>query len=190
MPLRLVYTVSALAAAALAALAAVLAWASVKVPLVGTAIRYGWEGDGIVTLLLALVALAFVAYTWLERRPSTLRLTTLFTAFLGALVFAIALINRLDTERAAGSIQSKLGVNLDRLIGIDLDRLVAAEEGSYLAAAAGLVLAGGSLLTLAVAYLNPRASLAPGAPDPTCPHCGAERPPAAGFCPACGAALR
>ncbi|MBI2914184.1 MAG: zinc ribbon domain-containing protein [Chloroflexi bacterium] len=189
MALRLLYTVSALVAAALAALAAVLAWASVKVPLVGTATRYGWEGDGIITMLLALVALPFVANTWLERRPSALRLTALFTAFLGALVFVIALINRLDTERAAGALQSKLGVDLDRLIGINVDNLVRAKEGSYVALAAGVVLAAGSLLTFAVAYLRPSTALAPGDPALTCPRCRAEPPPASRFCPACGARL-
>ena len=190
MALRLLYTVSALAAAALAALAAFLAWASVKVPLVGTATRYGWEGDGIITMLLALVALPFVANTWLERRPATFRLTALFSAFLGALVFVIALINRLDTERAAGSLQSKLGVDLDRLIGLDVNGLVDAQEGSYVALAAGLVLAAGSLLTFAVAHLRPSTALAPGDPGVTCPRCGAEPPPAARFCPGCGARLK
>lgn len=187
MILRLLYTVCAATAAALTVVAAVLAWASLKVPLLGAATRYGWEGDGIITLLLGLLGLAFALYTWVERRPSTFRLTALFTAFLGALIFAVALVNLLDSERAVAGAQSKLGVDLDRLIGLDLEGLVETGAGVYAAIGAGLLLTLGSSLAFAADLALRRRAAAAGRRG--CPRCGDEPPPAAGFCPTCGAAL-
>ena len=188
MALRLLYTLSATVAAALTVLAALLVWASLRVPLLGTVTRYGWQGDGIITLLLGLLGLAFALNTWVERRPATFRLTALFTAFLGALIFATALVNLLDTERAVGAAQDDLGVNLSRLIGLDLQSFVDAGEGVFVAIAAGLLLTAGSSVAFAAALASQDRAVAQGRAG--CPRCRAEPPPAARFCPACGAPLK
>ncbi len=189
MGLRVLYTACVGTAAGLTVLAVFTKWASLDVPLLGEASQRGWEGDGMITLLLGLLAFGFAVYTWAERRLSTFRLTASFTGFLGVVIFAIALVNLLDTERSAGAIQDKLGVDLDRLIGLDVQSFVDTGAGVYSAIAAGLLLAVASWLAFAAARLRP-AAIALTSQDPAdCPRCGAERPAGARFCPECGAAV-
>ena len=195
MALRLLYTGSAAAAAVLTIVAAFLAWASlsVTVPLltnVSKANRYGWEGDGIITLILGVLALAFALYTWVERRPSAFLWSALFNALLGALIFATALVNLVDTERAVGAAQSKLDIgSLISSFGFEFQDFVTTETGPgvYTAIAAGLLLAVASSAAFVAGQTEPFASaLASDAGIPACHQCRAELPPAAKFCPACG----
>ena len=190
MALRLFHTTSAAVAAALTVVACVQTWASLRVPLVGTASRHGWEGDGLITLFLGLLALVFALYTWVDRQPSAFRLIAPFTAFLGILIFATALINLLDTERAVGAAQAELGLDLDRLIGLDLQRFVDTGEGVYVAIAAGLLLTAASSIAFVVAHLEPFASALGPSDAGACRRCRAKLPPAASFCPGCGTAVR
>ncbi len=176
MPIRWTYTGAIAISAVLAVVSAFLSWASVTVPILGqvrTARFYGYETDGIIVLLLGLLAAGVAAYLWYDRGTSAFRLGTLFTAFLGALIFAIALINLVDSERAVGSAQSKLGIDPEQIIGIDLPRLfgidlgidleqlvdVDAGAGIYVAIAAGILAAAASLAALAAERVEPFASL-------------------------------
>ncbi len=166
MPIRWTYTGAIALSAVLAAVSAFLSWASLAISLpvlgpVGTITRYGYEGDGIIVLLLGLLAAGVAAYLWYDRGTSAYRLGTLFTAFLGALVFAIALINLLDSERAVGSAQSKLGIDPGQIAGLELGQFVNVDAGAgiYVAIAAGVLAAAASLAALAAERVEPFASL-------------------------------
>ena len=190
MALRLFHTGSVAVAAVLTVLACVQVWASLTVPFVGTVRRYGWEGDGIIVLVLGQLALAFALYTWVERRPSTFRLVTLFSAFLGGLIFVTALVNLLDSERAVGSAQSELGLNLKGFLGLDFQSFVDTGEGVYVAIAAGFLLAATSSAAFVIAHQQPGAFALASSDSGGCARCHAELPPTANFCPQCGANAR
>jgi len=190
MALRLFHTGSVAVAAVLTVLACVQVWASLTVPFVGTVRRYGWEGDGIIVLVLGQLALAFALYTWVERRPSTFRLVTLFSAFLGGLIFVTALVNLLDSERAVGSAQSELGLNLEGFLGLDFQSFVDTGEGVYVAIAAGFLLAATSSAAFVIAHQQPGAFALASSDSGGCARCHAELPPTANFCPQCGANAR
>jgi len=127
MLIRLPYTLSVVLACVLAVVAAFLPWISLDVQLpllgsIGTITRYGYEGDGIITLLLGLLAAGFTAYLWVDRNAGAFRVITLFNAFVGAVILATALVNLSDSQRALGDAQQQLGVDLEVLVGIDLQR--------------------------------------------------------------------
>ena len=173
MPIRWTYTGAVALSALLAVLSAFLSWASVTitvpVPILGrvrTINFYGYETDGIIVLLLGLLAAGVAAYLWYDPGVSAFRLGTLFTAFLGALIFAVALISLLDTERAVGSTQRKLGLGLEQFLDID------AGAGIYIAMAAGLLAAAASLAAFAAQRIEPFASLF----EPPEPRGGREAP--------------
>src|SRR3990172_5282776 len=98
MLVRLLYSLSVV-------VACFLRWVSLDVQLpllgsIGTITRYGYEGDGIITLLLGLLAAGFAAYLWVDRSAGVFRLITLFNSFVGAVIFATALVNLSDSQRA------------------------------------------------------------------------------------------
>ncbi len=199
--IRLLYTLSVALACVLAVLAAFLPWISLDVELplfgsIGTITRYGYEGDGIITLLLGLLAVGFAAYLWVDRDAGAFRLVTLFNAFLGAVIFATALVNLVDSQRALGDAQRQLGVDLEILVGIDLQSFVDTREGIYIALAAGAILTVASLLAFSAhrfALAGPLASDLGSEPRITprsCPGCRAHLPGVASYCPSCGRSLR
>ncbi len=154
MTLRSIYLILVVIASSLTVLATFLPWVSldVELPLVGSigeVTRHGYQGDGLISLILGLLAVSFAAYVWFERSPSAFRLVTVFNAALGAVIFAIAIVNLVDSQRAAGDAQRQLGVDLEALVGIDLQGLVETREGIYVTIAAGAVLTLASLATLA-----------------------------------------
>ena len=197
MSIRLTYIVSVAVAASLAVLAAFLPWVSldVKLPIVGvigTITRHGYEGDGIITLLLGLLALGFALYLWSDRSAVAFRLVTLFNAFLGALIFATALTNLVDSQRALGDAQRQLGLDFELLVGIDLQSLVDTREGIYITIAAGGILTLASLLASSAHRFRPVGPLAPDA-DPggggstrVCVSCRTQLPADAKYCLDCG----
>src|SRR3972149_11165717 len=107
MLVRLLYSLSVVLACVLAVVAAFLPWVSldVKLPLlgsIGTITRYGYEGDGIITLLLGVLAAGFTAYVWVDRNAGVFRLVALFNAFVGAVTFAPALVTLLASHAPRG----------------------------------------------------------------------------------------
>ena len=192
MPIRWTYTGAVALSAFLAVLSAFLSWGSLSItaPFLGqvaSITRYGYESDGIIVLLLGLLAAGAAAYLWYDQGISAYRLGTLFTAFLGALIFAIALINLLDSERAVGSAQSKLGLAPELVAGVELGQFVDIDAGVgiYVAIAAGLLTAAASLAAFAAERVEPFASLFD-LTQAACPRCRAALPAGAHFCPACG----
>ena len=217
MLIRLIYAIAVALAGSLAVLAAFLPWVSVNVELprvlelpilpitvelpatassIGTVTQYGYEGDGIITLILGLLAVGSTAYLWIERNAVAFRLATLFNAFLGALIFAIALVNLSLSQRAMGDAQRQLGVDLEALVGIDLQSFVDTGAGIYVTIAAGAVLTVASLLAFSThrfALAGPLASdlgSELGVPPRSCPGCRADLPGVASYCPNCGRSLR
>lgn len=200
MLVRLLYTLSVVLACALAIVATFLPWVSLDVELplfgsIGTITRYGYDGDGIITLLLGLLAAGFAAYLWVDRNAGAFRLVTLFNAFLGAVIFATALVNLSDSERALGDAQQQLDVDLEILVGIDLQSLVDTGAGIYVTIAAGAILTVASLLALSAHRFAPAGLLATdidaeqhGSHRP-CPDCGTDLPRAANYCLNCGRSL-
>ena len=198
--IRLIYVISVALASSLAVLAAFLPWVSLDVELpifgsIGTITRYGYDGDGIITLLLGLLAVGFAAYLWFERNAAAFRLITLFNAFLGALILAIALVNLADSQRALGDAQQQLDVDLEILIGIDLQSLVDTREGIYITIAAGAVLTLASLLAFSAqrfrlpGLLAAEVGMEPHGGVRVCPRCRAQLPGAANYCLNCGQRL-
>ena len=130
MLIRLMYAIAVAVAGSLALLATFLPWVSIGVEIsllgirgsVGTITRYGYDGDGVSTLLLGLLAAGFAAYLWFERSAAAFRLVTLFNVFVGALMFAIALVNLVDFERAVGDALQQLDVNLTLAVDTGEDR--------------------------------------------------------------------
>ncbi len=199
MLIRLIYTIAVPLAASLAMLATFLPWVSLDVdaeaPIfgilvrgsIGTITRYGYDGDGVSTLLLGLLATGFAAYLWFERSAAAFRLVTLFTAFLGALMFAIALVNLVDSERAVGDALQQLDVNLN--LAVDTG------EGIYIAIAAGAILALASLVAFSAYRFELPGLLAADVGIEThggvrvCPRCGRQLPGAANYCLNCGERL-
>ena len=147
---RAIYTFSVGVAAILSILQLFLVWISleVRVPILGSlgsAERYGYDGDGVIVLLVGLLALGFAAYLWIDRSGKAFRLVTIFNACLGALIVATALVNLLDSQRALGDAQQQVGIDLDALVGIDLGNATSAEAGIYVAIASGALLAAASI---------------------------------------------
>ena len=196
MLVRLLYSLSVVLACVLAAVAAFLPWISLDVELpllgsIGTITRYGYEGDGIITLLLGLLAAGFTAYLWVDRDAGAFRLVTLFNAFLGALIFAIAIVNLSDSERALGDAQRQLDVDLEFLIGIDLQSFVDTGAGIYITIAAGAILTVASLLAFSANRFPLAGLLGAGAPatdvgSRVCPDCRTHLPGVANYCTNCG----
>ena len=200
MPIRLAYTISVALACGLAILAAFLPWTSlnVEVPIfgsIGTITRYGYEGDGIITLLLALPAAGFVAYLWFDRGATAFRLVTLFNSSVGAVVLATALVNLFDSQRALGNAQQQLGVDLNAFLGIDLDSLMETGEGVYVSAAAGAILAVASILAFSAHRFAPAVHDVTKAGEErpeqalACNGCGTPSPSGANYCLNCGRRL-
>jgi hypothetical protein len=192
--LRLTYTAAVVVACVLAVAAAFLPWFSLdaRVPLLGslgTITRYGYEGDGIITLLLGVLAVGCVAFLWREGNAAAFRLVTLFNAFLGAIIFATALVNLSDSERGLGDAQSQLDIDLSTLVGVDLQSLADTGEGIYVAIAAGTILAVASLGAFA-AHRFPLAAAAGPQGLAACPACSASPPAGASYCSNCGQRLR
>ncbi len=195
MLIRLIYTIAVALAGALAMLAIFLPWVSINVELsllgisgsIGTITRYGYDGDGVITLLLGLLAAGFAVYLWFERSAATFRLVTLFNVFLGALVFAIALVNLFDSERAVGDALQQLDVNLT--LAVDTG------EGIYIAIAAGAILALASLVALSAhrfelpGLLVEDIGVEPQGSTRVCPRCGRQLPGLANYCLDCGQRL-
>ena len=147
---RAAYTLAVGVAAGLCVLQVFLPWMSldVEVPIlgsIGNVTRYGYEGDGVIVLLVGVLALGFAAYLWSDRSAKAFQLVTVFNGCLGALIVAIAVVNLVDSERALGDAQQQLGIDLEALVGIDLDNATNIEAGVYVAIAAGVVLAVASL---------------------------------------------
>ncbi len=150
MKIRAGYALSVGAAAILSVVQLFLVWISleVKVPifgLIGQADRYGYDGDGVVVLLVGLLALGFAAYLWVDRSAKAFLLVTIFNGCLGALIVATALVNLVDSQRALGDAQQQLGIDVEALVGIDLGDATNAEAGIYVAIAGGALLAGTSV---------------------------------------------
>ncbi len=195
MLIRLIYAVSVAVAGSLALLATFLPWVSLDVELrllgfrgsIGTITRYGYDGDGVITLLLGLLAAGFAAYLWFERSAATFRLVTLFNALLGALMFAIALVNLVDSERAVGDALQQLDVNLT--LAVDTG------EGIYIAIAAGAILALASLIAFSAhrfglpGLLVEDIGAEPHGSTRVCPRCGTQLPGLASYCLDCGQGL-
>ncbi len=195
---RLLYTLSVVLASVLAVVAAFLPWVSLDVELpilgsIGTITRYGYDGDGVITLLLGLMAAGFAAYLSIERSAAAFRLVTLFNAFLGALIFAIALVNLFDSQRALGSAQQQLDV--DFLVGVDLQSLVDTGEGIYITIAAGAILMLASLIAFAAhrfgfqGLLVADVDMEPHGAVRVCLRCRTQVPGAANYCANCGQRL-
>lgn len=200
MLIRLPYTLSVVVACVLAVVAAFLPWVSLDVQLpvlgsIGIITRYGYEGDGIITLLLGVLAAGFAAYLWIDRSARVFRLVALFNAFVGAVILAIALINLSDSQRALGDAQQQLDVDLEVLVGIDLQRLVDTGAGIYVAIAAGAILTLASLLTFSAHRFAPAGLLAADSDAEldsshrSCPDCGTDLPRSANYCLNCGRSL-
>jgi len=200
MLIRLPYTLSVVLACVLAVVAAFLPWVSLDVQLpvlgsIGTITRYGYEGDGIITLLLGLLAAGFTAYLWIDRSAGVFRLVALFNAFVGAVIFATALVNLLDSQRALGDAQQQLGVDLEVLVGIDLQRFVDTGAGIYITIAAGAILTVASLVAFSAHRFAPAGLLATDidaerhGSHRSCPDCGTDLPRAANYCLNCGRSL-
>ncbi len=195
MLIRLIYAIAVALAGSLALLATFLPWVSIDVELsllvfrgsIGTITRYGYDGDGVVTLLLGLLAAGFAAYIWFERSAATFRLVTLFNAFLGALIFAIALVNLVDSERAVGDALQQLDV--------DLTLAVDTSEGIYIAIAAGAILTLASLIAFSAhsfglpGLLVEDIGVVPHGSTRFCPRCGTQLPGLANYCLDCGQRL-
>ena len=195
MLIRLIYTIAVAFAGSLAMLAIFLPWVSINVELsllgfsssIGTITRYGYDGDGVVTLLLGLLAAGFAAYLWFERSAAAFRLVTLFNVFLGALLFAIALVNLVDSERAVGDALEQLDVNL--ILAVDTG------EGIYTAIAAGAMLSLASLAAFSVhrfgfsGHLVEDIGMEPHGSTRVCPRCGRQLPGLANYCLGCGQRL-
>ncbi len=195
MLIRLIYTIAVAVAGLLALLATFLPWVSLDVEIsllgirgsIGTITRYGYDGDGVSTLLLGLLATGFAAYLWFERSAAAFRLVTLFTAFLGALMFAIALVNLVDSERAVGDALQQLDVNLN--LAVDTG------EGIYIAIAAGAILALASLVAFSAhrfelpGLLVEDIGVEPHRSTRVCPRCGTQLPGLANYCLDCGQRL-
>ena len=195
MLIRLMYAIAVALAGSLALLATFLPWVSIDVELsllvfrgsIGTITRYGYDGDGVVTLLLGLVAAGFAAYIWFESSAATFRLVTLFNAFLGALIFAIALVNLVDSERAVGDALQQLDV--------DLTLAVDTGEGIYIAIAAGAILTMASLIAFSAhryglpGLLVEDIGAEPHGSTRVCPRCGRQLPDLANYCLDCGQRL-
>lgn len=146
MNIRIAYTLSVAAAAILSVLQLFLVWISleVRVPILGSiggADRYGYDGDGVIVLLVGIMALGFAAYLWLDRSAKAFRLVTIFNGFLGALIMATAVVNLADSQRALGDAEQQVGIDLEALVGIDLGNATSAESGIFVAIASGAVLA-------------------------------------------------
>lgn len=195
MLIRLIYTIAVALAGSLAMLATFLPWVSLDVELrllgfrgsIGTITRYGYDGDGVITLLLGLLAAGFAAYLWFERSAAAFRLVTLFNVFLGALMFAIALVNLVDSDRAVGDALQQLDVNLT--LAVDTG------EGIYIAIAAGAILALASLIAFSAhrfglpGLLVEDIGVEPHGSTRVCPRCGRQLPDLANYCLDCGQRL-
>ena len=198
--IRLIYMIAVAVAGSLALLATFLPWVSLDVELpiigsLGTITRYGYDGDGVITLLLGLLAAGFAAYLWFERSAAAFRLVTLFNAFLGALIFVIALVNLFDSQRALGDAQQQLNVDLETLVGIDLQSLVDTGEGIYITIAAGAILTLASLIAFSAhrfglpGLLVADVGMEPHGGVRVCPRCRAQLPGLANYCLDCGQRL-
>lgn len=146
MNIRAGYTLAVVIATILSILQLFLPWMSldIEVPIlgsIGSATRYGYDGDGLITLLVGVIALGFAAYLCSDASTKAFRLVTVFNGCLGALIVAIAVVNIVDSERALGDAQQQIGIDLQALVGIDLDNATSVESGIYVAIAAGAVLA-------------------------------------------------
>ena len=195
MLIRLMYALAVAVAGSLALLATFLPWVSLDVELrllgfrgsIGTITRYGYDGDGVITLLLGLLAAGFAAYLWFERSAATFRLVTLFNVFLGALMFAIALVNLVDSERAVGDALQQLDVNLTLAVGTG--------EGIYIAIAAGAILTLASLVAFSAhrfglpGLLVEDIGVDPHGSTRVCPRCGRQLAGLANYCLDCGQRL-
>src|SRR3990172_3770956 len=195
--IRLIYAAAVAVACCLAVLATFLPWVSfsVRLPIVGTIgtiTRHGYEGDGIITLLLGLIALGFAAYLWFERSAAVYRLVTVFNSLLGAIILGTAVVNLIDSERALGDAQRQLGLDLEALVGIDPQSLVDAGAGVYVAIAAGAILTTASLLAFSAEQLLPEELVEPDTgSDPegsvgACSRCGTLPPAGGSYCLNCG----
>jgi hypothetical protein len=147
---RPAYTIAVGVAAVLAVVAAFLPWTelTVEVPIlgdIGGVTRRGYEGDGIITLLLSVVALGFAGYVWWRGNESSFRLVAAFNASLGVVVVVTALVNLYDSERALGDVQDQLDVDILAAIGVDLQSLTETGAGIYVTIAAGAVLTAASV---------------------------------------------
>ncbi len=195
MHIRLIYTIAVAVAGLLALLATFLPWVSLDVEIsllgisgsIGTITRYGYDGDGVITLLLGLLAAGFAAYLWFERSAAAFRLVTLFNIFLGALMFAIGLVNLVDSERAVGDALQQLDVNLT--LAVDTG------EGIYIAIAAGAILTLASLVAFSAHRFGLPGLLVedigeqPHGSTRVCPRCGTQLPGLANYCLDCGQRL-
>ncbi len=195
MLIRLIYTIAVALAGSLALLAIFLPWVSLDVELnilgfrssIGTITRYGYDGDGVITLLLGLLAAGFAAYIWFERSAAAFRLVTLFNVFVGALMFAIGLVNLVDSERAVGDALEQLDVNLT--LAVD------AGEGIYIAIAAGAILTLASLIAFFAhrfalpGLLVEDIGVEPHGSARAGPRCGRQLPGIADYCLGCGQRL-
>ena len=158
MNVRGVYTLAVVVATILSVLQLFLPWISldIEVPIlgsIGSATRYGYDGDGLITLLVGVIALGFAAYLWSDLSAKAFGLVAVFNGCLGALILAIAVVNIADSERALGDAQQQIGIDLEALVGIDLDNATSIESGIYVAIAAGAVLAVSSVGAW-IAYRN------------------------------------
>ncbi len=200
MPTRLTYTISVAVACCLAVVATFLPWTSLNVKLpfvgsIGTVTRYGYEGDGIITLLLALLAAGFAAYVWFDRGAAAFRLVTLFNTSVGAVILTTALVNLFDSQRAIGNAQQQLGVDLDAFLGIDSDSLMDTGAGVYVTVAAGAIITVTSLLAFAAHRFAPGEPLTADAGvqaqenTHVCPDCRSPSPAGAIYCLTCGRRL-
>ncbi len=192
MLIRLMYTIAVAVAGSLALLAIFLPWVSIDVELpilgsIGTITRYGYDGDGVITLLLGLLAAGFAAYLWFERSAAAFRLVTLFNVFLGALMFAIALVNLVDSDRAVGDALRQLDVPVS--LAVDT------REGIYIAIAAGAILALASLAAFSAHRFGLPGLVAQDigveshGSTRVCPRCGRQLAGLANYCLDCGQRL-
>ncbi len=195
MHIRLMYAIAVAVAGLLSLLAIFLPWVSLDVEIsllgisgsIGTITRYGYDGDGVITLLLGLLAAGFAAYLWFERSAAAFRLVTLFNIFLGALMFAIGLVNLVDSERAVGDALQQLDVSLT--LAVDTG------EGIYIAIAAGAILTLASLSAFFAhrfglpGLLVEDIGVEPHGSTRVCPRCGTQLPGTADYCLDCGQRL-
>ncbi|MBI1885716.1 MAG: zinc ribbon domain-containing protein [Chloroflexi bacterium] len=191
MTVRTAYTILVGLTCALAIAGAFLPWASLDLPLLASITRSGYQGDGLITLLLGIMAAGFAGYLWFQPGPGS-RLIPMFTAFLGVLVFAIAVINYVDTERSTGALERELkssvsdpfGLGLPELVDVDLDSLVDTGSGVYVTMVAGAILALASGAAFAAYYLELPGLVPEG--GGACLRCKARLPDGAKYCAACG----
>ena len=195
MLIRLMYAIAVAVAGLLALLAIFLPWVSLDVEIsllgirgsIGTITRYGYDGDGVITLLLGLLAAGFAAYIWFERSAAASRLVTIFNVFVGALMFAIALVNLVDSERAVGDALQQLDVNVT--LAVDTG------EGIYIALAAGAILTLASLIAFFAHQIGLPGLLVEDigveshGSTRVCPRCGRQLPGIADYCLGCGQRL-